>query len=1135
MTTKQIAQQNMLAALNKLLSRISNDAGKTISSVQIERTTGELIFNYADATSENLGRVVGAAGKDGVSILDVQLYPDPVKPTDVYIQTSLSNGVILRTRDSIAGYNGASIANAYIQDNAFHFVLDDANNTELTPIPVTGLTVASVTNAQIDANGHLIFTLSNGQTLDAGLASQLEGRGIADLKITDGALEIAYSDAPEEYANLGQVVGDSVVSAEVDGNGDLIFHTAGGSDINVGTADALKGVGIDDMKLEGGFLKVKYSNSADYVSVGSLDGVSTLSIDNGKLVYTKNSDPSTAIVISDYTYFTGMRLENNHLIVTTNQPGTAGTIDLGEVSNIKGDQGVGISNIAITGDQMVITLTDTSEINLPISGIAPVIITGAHYDAQADDVVFELSNGSTISSGIKEDLRGVGVDHVELKSTGELNIFYSTAPTEAVSLGIVKFLVSMDVVDGKLFATYNTSPTPVEISTILGVAQVVAENGVVSVQYTDGTSEVLGSIRAVVGTSIDELGNFTVNYSDETSEVIGNVKGPKGDQGDGFTSATINASGDLILTTSGGQEINAGHTRDTVENLIGAISPFTATAGQSEFLVAHNGKAAVFVNSELLDEAALDLTAGDRIGFVTPFSGGEKVVVFTFAPTGAVITGKGISSITETSVGVFEITLENDTKYTINTVTEPDIASLPPGIETIAFNESGHLIVTLTDGSVHDLGPANNANNVKSAVITDGNLIITLDDDTQFNAGSVVSSLAITNAYIDANGHLQIVMNSGGTFDAGVVANYVQSAIIDTETGHLKVTLSDNTVIDAGAVVNPLLGAVTNFTAAEGQTEFVITHSNHEVLVFANGIPLSSDSYDLSDPNKIVLNTARHDTDKIKIVLFSQGGQFVAGLLSEAAAADETFYGKRNGVAGFYPIGATMVAQSYDFVAVAGQTTFTNIPHNGIALVFVDGALKQDGFTLPTNPPNQVVFSPALTGGEKVKIVPMSSPNPLGPLVNSSYTEIANQTYSNGGTALQRVWQERQLNVMPYNALGVILNKNRMLLQAGIYWVEGWAFSNNALSTALRLYDNTQLKVALQGAAQYSTTPGKTTISGYLILDHQASISLQHYFTRGLASIGLGIVGDGSTSASNVQAAMGIPMTHASLKIWKIG
>ena len=163
-------------------------------------------------------------------------------------------------------------------------------------------------------------------------------------------------------------------------------------------------------------------------------------------------------------------------------------------------------------------------------------------------------------------------------------------------------------------------------------------------------------------------------------------------------------------------------------------------------------------------------------------------------------TGIGIKSAIIDESGNLIITLTDDTVLNLGKVTGdngsqgeqgvPGAAGV--GVKSVTIDENGNLVITLTDNSVHNLGkvigdkgapgetgaPGAAGVGVKSVAIDEnGNLVITLTDNTVHNLGKVV----------------------GDKGEQGVNGVGVKSVMID-ESGNLIITLTDETVHNAGRV-----------------------------------------------------------------------------------------------------------------------------------------------------------------------------------------------------------------------------------------------------------------------------------------------------------------------------------------------
>ena len=310
---------------------------------------------------------------------------------------------------------------------------------------------------------------------------------------------------------------------------------------------------------------------------------------------------------------------------------------------------------------------------------------------------------------------------------------------------------------------------------------------------------------------------FTVDGDMLITVIVADVKGDKGDQGDkgdtgdtgvGVKSVVISENGNLIITL----------TDDTVIDL-GKVTGDKGSQGDKGDQ-GETGATGVGVKSVAIDENGnLVITLTDdtvhNAGKVTGDKGnqgdkGDK------GDTGA--TGVGVKSVTIDENGNLIITLTDDTVYNAGKVTgnngdKGETGATGVGVKSVAIDENGNLVITLTDDTVHNLGKVTGAKGdkgdqgdkgdkgdkgdagatgvgVKSVTIDeDGNLIITLTDDTVHNAGKVIGD----------KGEQGNQGDKGDKGDKGDTGIGVKSVTID-EYGNLIITLTDDTVHNAGKV-----------------------------------------------------------------------------------------------------------------------------------------------------------------------------------------------------------------------------------------------------------------------------------------------------------------------------------------------
>ena len=362
---------------------------------------------------------------------------------------------------------------------------------------------------------------------------------------------------------------------------------------------------------------------------------------------------------------------------------------------------------------------------------------------------------------------------------------------------------------------------------------------------------------------------FTVDGDMLITVIVADVKGDKGDQGDtgvGVKSVVINENGNLIITL----------TDDTVLDL-GKVTGDKGSQGdkgdQGETGATGVGVKSVTIdeNGDLIITLTDDTV--HNAGKVTGDKGnqgdkGDK------GDTGA--TGVGVKSGTIDENGNLIITLTDDTVYNAGKVTgnngdKGETGAAGVGVKSVAIDENGNLVITLTDDTVHNLGKITGAkgdkgeqgdkgdkgdkgdagNNgaagvgVKDAVVDEnGNLIITLTDGTVYNLGNVtgakddkgdagkdgqdgqngqdgsngsngLNGTGIQSAHIDADGNLIITFTDGVVTNLGKIVGTdgkdgkdgadgkdgigIKGCRIDDD-GNLILTLTDNTTLDAGNI-----------------------------------------------------------------------------------------------------------------------------------------------------------------------------------------------------------------------------------------------------------------------------------------------------------------------------------------------
>lgn len=323
---------------------------------------------------------------------------------------------------------------------------------------------------------------------------------------------------------------------------------------------------------------------------------------------------------------------------------------------------------------------------------------------------------------------------------------------------------------------------------------------------------------------------FTVDGDMLITVIVADVKGDKGDQGDkgdtgdtgvGVKSVVISENGNLIITL----------TDDTVIDL-GKVTGDKGSQGDKGDQ-GETGATGVGVKSVAIDENGnLVITLTDdtvhNLGKVTGAKGdkgdqGDKGDKGDKGDAGA--TGVGVKSVTIDEDGNLIITLTDDTVHNAGKVIgdkgeqgnqgdkgdKGDKGDTGIGVKSVTIDEDGNLIITLTDDTVHNAGKVNASNGengrngaagvgVKDAVVDEnGNLIITLTDGTVYNLGNVTGAKGDKG---DAGKDGQDGQNGqdGSNGSNGLNGTGIQSAHIDAD-GNLIITFTDGVVTNLGKIV----------------------------------------------------------------------------------------------------------------------------------------------------------------------------------------------------------------------------------------------------------------------------------------------------------------------------------------------
>lgn len=813
---------------------------------------GELVLTLSDDTTINLGVAVGTNGKDGATGKNGADGKDG------------KDG-----KDGATGKDGVSISEASINDDGqLILTFTDGKSFNLDKVVgAKGEAGIGISTSKINEQGELILTYSNGQEANLGKvigtdgkdgqdgATGKDGNAIVSTIINNsGELIITYSNGKTD--NLGVVVGrdgqDGANGADGKDGQDGIAGQDGADGAN--GKDGKDGVGVASAQISSdGQLVLTYTNG-QISNLGKVvgeagkdgqngtdgkDGVNGKDGVDGKdgiSVVQSEINSKGELVIT----YSNNEVDNLGKVVGADgkdgingKDGKDGVNGKDGVDGKNGENGVGIENIKIENDNLSITLTNGTTMNLGN-------IKGADGKNGTDGK--DGANGA-------DGKDGISVSGAEINNAKELVLTFSDGTDK--NLGLIVGQAGSNGIDGKdgINGTDGRGIKKTEVNAI----------GELIITYTDDTSDNLGVIISDNGeagtgasapcirinTSTNEWeistdgGNTYVSTGVKATGAAGKdgadgkdgkdgvpgKDGKDGVNGVGVISAAINDKKELVLTFSDGTETNLGLVVGTdgkdgqngVDGKDGEDGHDGADGKDGVDGV--DGKDGVGISGASIDTSdhlILTLSNGDTIdvGVVVGADGkdGQDGVDGKDGKNGV-----GIKNVTVSEGGILTVTLDNDTIFTLGNIKGKDGV----GIAKTEINDEGKLIITYTDNKVVTLDKVvgNNGIGIKSAEITEDYMLklVFTDNGTQvlgpIRGEKGADGVGIKNVSVGNDGYLYVTYSNideaqkiayikgdkgdegkTGKDGVGVVNSYVD------ENLHLWIVLSDGNKIDAGYV-----------------------------------------------------------------------------------------------------------------------------------------------------------------------------------------------------------------------------------------------------------------------------------------------------------------------------------------------
>ncbi len=655
---------------SKTLTAMSKKDKSDISSAAFSEK-GDLVITLSDGTKINVGKAVGASGKDGKDGIGIKSAKINDKG-ELIISYSDGNSVNL---DKVVGEtvnNGVGIASSVINEKG-ELVLTYTNGETANLGGVVGASGRdgkdgrdgtdgtngtdgiSVATAVINESGELIITYSDGTTANLGKIVGSDGiNGINGVNGTNG------TDGKDGKDGI------SVSSAEINSEGELVLSFSNGQRANVGAVVGAKGdkgekgeQGAQGEKGENGL------NGSDGIGVKKSEINSA-----GELVITYTND-----LTENLGHVVGAKGDKGEKGDQGAQgekgekgergvQGEKGDAGLGGTDGKDGKDGVGINNIEISNDgNLLITLTNGTSLNLGN-------IKGAKGDQGIQGEKGEKGDAGLNGADGKDGTNGtdgVGVASSEINALGELVIKYSNGTT--VNLGRVVGNDGAQGIQGEKGEKGDKGDQ--------GVQGEKGDKGDQGIQGEKGDKGDKGD-QGVQG----EKGDAGINGTD-------GINGTNGADGVGITDVTINADNELVLSFSNGNVINLGNIKGS--------------------------------KGDKGDKGDSGLNGSD----------GKD--------------GVGIQNVDVSADGALTVTLTNGTVLNLGNIKGADGL----GITKAEINTSGELVLTYSNGDVKNLGKvtgesgkdgANGTDGlgIKSLTLSpDGELVVTMSDNSISNLGNI--------------------------------------------------------------------------------------------------------------------------------------------------------------------------------------------------------------------------------------------------------------------------------------------------------------------------------------------------------------------------------------------------------------
>lgn len=821
------------------LGKVKGDDGTILDSVSFDSLTGTLTFTDTE------GNEISATGVDQTTLDSVEVDSE----TGILSATLSDNTVISSTNDirGTDGVDGRGVSGAYITEGKLFFSFDDE---DISDINVGDIMAPVETDAEVNVDGELSITLSDGQVFDLGRVRGIDGITIENARVEEGTILIDLTDGTKDV-EVGTITQNA---SGLTVNSDKTLTMAFDDGTELSTTErvaAFDGDGITDVNFDKNTRDLVFDLSTDHLNKTSKV---TVPMVRGRSVQDLSLDEDTRTISFDtnvpeegpysFTFpepqdgnsITGVEKVENDLVITTN-------IGDGTELRVPLNDGVNLEDVSLNEDSdVVFKLNDGTEHTISsIYGKDGDTITDVRFDDNDRDLLFDISgeDGETNYTVSANAVRGRSIDEITVDEETRTITLTTNVPND----GPYSYTFP-EPKDGETITSIEKLNDEIIIKTSLNGGTThtlpayngttfdsafIDDNEDVVFKLSDATEYKLSAIKGVIGKGLDGIGfdgdsnDLTITIEDNPTPVV--IPKVRGEDGDTINSITYDKEEEeLVIANSIDAEplkfpvIKGSDAENTITNV-------TYDDVENDITIEFADVGGVPVPDIVIE--AIKGTDGKSVESVALSDDGNDLVITTNldAPNDSITISdvKGIDGtdgilIDNIAIDVTDLVFTmNDgddvepidpTKYTI-----PGVGVSITGVSI--DEESGVLSFELSDASTIKttnsvMGRDGNGVGISEMTFTDGNLTTTLIDaegETTFVDAGDVSMNPVFSVRIDENddgsvGELIIEYGDGVEENVGNVygrdGRFVQSTEIRGD--NLILHMSNDSEIDSGKV-----------------------------------------------------------------------------------------------------------------------------------------------------------------------------------------------------------------------------------------------------------------------------------------------------------------------------------------------